>query len=154
MDEVEFWDLIALAEGSADETAVHRIWLGLRVREPDEILGFEDRLAEVLHRLDLRVIAKQRWRDVSEPSWLPRIPGISEDGFLYARCSAVLQGPGMVARILAEPRAFKRRWDVRAEELLYVGPQAYEAVTGRAWDYRYETPVSYETGSNPAGGWS
>ncbi|AEE47203.1 hypothetical protein Celf_3087 [Cellulomonas fimi ATCC 484] len=103
--------------------------------------------------MDLRVVAQQRWRDISEPSWLPRIPGISADGFLYARCDAVLHGPETVAQIVAEPRTFRRRWDVRAEALLFVAQRAWEARTRRQWDDTRVPPFSYETGSNPAGGW-
>ena len=153
MDEAAFWEIIALARGSSDEQDLHRIWLHLRKSEPEDILAFEDRLAEVLHRMDLRQIARQGWRDVSEPWWLPRIPGISADGFLYARCSAVLHGRAVVEQIMAEPRTFKRRWDVSAEALLSVAPEAWEGRTGRPWDYERESPFSYETGSNPDGGW-
>ena len=153
MDEAEFWKIIALARGSADELDLHRIWLQLRKTDPDAIIGFEDRLAEVLHRMDLRPIARQGWRDVSEPRWLPRVPGISADGFLYARCAAVLQGRDVVEQIIAEPRRFKRRWDVSAEALLFIAREAWEARTGRQWDEARVSPLSYETGSNPAGGW-
>ncbi|WP_425581195.1 DUF4240 domain-containing protein [Terrabacter carboxydivorans] len=76
-------------------------------------MAFEDRLAEVLQRMDLRPIARQGWRDVSEPWWLPRVPGISSDGFLYARCAAVLQGRETIEKIVADPRRFTLRWDVR-----------------------------------------
>ena len=106
---------------------------------------------EVLRRLDHRVIAKQKWRDVSEPRWLPRIPGISADGFLYARCAAVLQGPEAVAGIVEDPRRFRTRWDDSAEALLYVAGEAWEAVTGRT--YEHQSPINYETGRNPDGGW-
>ncbi len=151
MDEAQFWDVIAAAGGSADDQSIHRIWLRLRALPQDTIVGFDDRLAEVLRRLDHRVIAKQKWRDVSEPRWLPRIPGISADGFLYARCAAVLQGPEAVAGIVEEPRRFRTRWDESAEALLYVAGEAWEAVTGRT--YEHQSPINYETGRNPDGGW-
>lgn len=153
MDEGQFWEVIGVAGGSADERALHQVWLRLRYMEPDQILGFEDRLAEVLHRMDHRAIAKQRWRDVSEPWWMPRIPGISSDGFLYARCDAVLHGPDVVTEVIADPSRFKRRWDVSAERLLFVAQEAWEARTGRQWDYDRESACSYETGSNQSGGW-
>lgn len=151
MGEAQFWDVIAAAGGSADGQSIHRIWLRLRALPEQEIVGFDDRLAEVLRRLDQRVIAKQKWRDVSEPRWLPRIPGISADGFLYARCAAVLQGPETVAAIVADPRRFRTRWDESAESLLFVASEAWEAVTGRT--YEHQSPIDYETGSNPDGGW-
>lgn len=150
MDEAQFWDVIAAAGGSADDESIHRIWLRLRALPEEAIVAFDDRLAEVLRRLDHRVIAKQKWRDVSEPRWLPRIPGISADGFLYARCAAVLQGPETVAAIVADPRRFRTRW-ASAEPLLFVASEAWEAVTGRT--YEHQSPISFETGSNPEGGW-
>lgn len=77
MDEAEFWFLIAEMRGDAAEAGCHRLYLALRQRAPDEILSFEDRLAEVLHCLDLRSIAKQRWRDTADPRRLPRLLFIS-----------------------------------------------------------------------------
>ena len=109
MDEAQFWDVIAAAGGSAHDQAIHGIWLRLRALPEEAIISFDDRLAEVLRRLDHRGIAKQKWRDASEPRWLPRIPGISTDGFLYARCAAVLQGPETVTAIVADHRHFRTR---------------------------------------------
>lgn len=153
MDEDEFWSLIGTMDGRGDEPACHRLYLALRRRQPEEVLAFQDRLAEVLHRLDLRSIAKQRWRDTQTPRWLPRVPGISADGFLYARCAAVAAGRGTVAAVLQDHRAFARAWDLDAERLLYTAHEAYEGVTGRPWPEEHVEPVSFETGSNPAGGW-
>ncbi len=82
MEEDAFWSLMETMNGSSDEGACHRLFLALRRLEPPVILALQDRLGEVLHRMDLRSIAKQRWRDTEDPRWLPRLPGISADGFL------------------------------------------------------------------------
>jgi hypothetical protein len=58
----------------------------------------------------------------TEPRWLPRLPGISADGFLYARCAAVLEGKQVVDDILANPRTFKRRWVCRPKTYSPSGP--------------------------------
>ena len=154
MGEATFWSLITQMRGDATEAGCHRLYLALRQMTPDDILSFEDRLAEVLHRLDLRSIARQRWRDTADPRWLPRLPFISADGFLYARCAAVAEGQATVDAILADHRKFRRRWDLDAERLLNVPREAYEAASGRPWPEDHLSPHSYETGSNPAGGWN
>lgn len=48
---------------------------------------------------------------------------------------------------------FAQRWDFGAERLLYVAVEAYEAAAGRPWPEDHVGPLSYETGSNPDGGW-
>jgi hypothetical protein len=153
MNEDEFWAAIALTGGKADEADLDRLGTHLRGLTAQDILGFQDRLSEVLWRMDLVDVARQPWRDVSEPDGLPRIPGISADGFLYARCAAVLQGRRTVEAILADPAVFERRWDTGAESLLYLAEEAWQAATGAPFDEDREGPYSYETGSNPAGGW-
>lgn len=153
MDEAEFWSLIALLEGRADDEACHRLFLALRRREPEQIIAFQERLGEVLYRLDLRGLARQRWRDTGTPRWLPRLPGISADGFLYARCSAVASGRETVEGVLRQHRTFARAWDLGAERLLFVAQEAYEEAAGRTWPEEHVLMFDDETGSNPAGGW-
>lgn len=153
MDEDDFWRVISAAGGSAGKEGLHRLQEVLTNLAPEEILGFEDRLGEVLFRLDHRQIAKQPWRDVHEPRWPPRLPGISADGFLFARCAAVLEGRETVAAITADPSRFKRRWDTRAEGVLSVAATAWEAKTGSELNPDRTPPFDYETGSNPDGGW-
>ena len=153
LSEASFWMLIDEMRGDAADEGCHRLYAALRQRGPEDVLGFEDRLAEVLHRLDLRSIAKQRWRDTADPWWAPSLPFISADSFLYARCAAVAAGQAAVEAILADHRQFRGRWDLGAERLLYVPREAYEALSGQPWPEDHVSPFSYETGSNPAGGW-
>ena len=154
MDEVRFWSLVDEMGGDPTQAGCHRLYLALRRLEPEEIIAFEDRLSEVLYRMDLRSIAKQRWRDVSDPVWLPRLPFISADSFLYARCAAVAEGRETVEAVLADHRRFRRTWDTDAERLLDVAREAYEDASGRDWPDDHIGPYCYETGSNPAGGWN
>lgn len=154
MDEDRFWDLMAATGGRRDPAGLDSLLVALRRLEPEEIRAFSDRLAEVRHRMDLHSIARQPWSDVSDPDWVVTEDGyLSADGFLYARCDAVAHGRATVEGILADHRRFARPWDGGAERLLYLAVEAWEATTGRAWDYDRRAPVSYETGSNPAGGW-
>ncbi|WP_088285881.1 DUF4240 domain-containing protein [Kineosporia sp. A_224] len=156
MDEDRFWELVAVLGGRADAESCHRLYLELRRTDTDTVVAFGQRLHEVLHRLDLRSIAAQRWRAAQEPWWMPRIPGISADGFLYARCAAVGEGRATVEAVLADHRLFKRRWDMDGEFLLGVVPEAYAGCSGRDWYHDHHGRadlLDYETGSNPDGGW-
>jgi hypothetical protein len=146
----EFWRLIDLLDGSVDDEAVERLEDALAGRDAAAIVAFADRLAEALFRLDLRVLADQPFSDLEDPGggadW-----GQSADAFLYARCAVVAAGRKVFDSVLREPSEFARPWDLGAEVLLGVAPNAYGQVTGREWDH--EEPVSYESGSNPEG-WS
>ena len=154
MNEDRFWSLVDELQGDVTDVGCRRLVLALRRLDADEILAFQDRLAEVLFRLDLRSIAKQRWRDVEQPRWVPRLPFISADGFLYARCAAVAAGRSTVEAVLRDHREFRRSWDLGAERLLYVGEQAYVAAAHQPWPMERTSMFDYETGSNPAGGWA
>ena len=153
MEEGAFWHLIAQLGSQRDDAGFDRLSGTIRALPAAEILNFQDRLSEVLHRLDYRAIARQKWRSTEQPRWFPRIPGISADGFLYARCAAVIEGQSTVEGIIADHRRFARAWDLAAERLLSVAPDAFEGATGTPWDYGRPAPVSYETGSNPTGDW-
>lgn len=154
MDEDRFWSLIDELGGEVTDASWHRLYRALRRLEADEILAFEDRFAEVLFRLDLRSVAKQRWRDAADPRWLPRLPFISADNFLYARCAAVAEGRQTVEAVLTNHRRFRQTWNTEeAERLLSVSQEAYESATGQPWPDEHVSPYDYETGSNPDGGW-
>ena len=153
MDEDRFWTLVAELAGNADDRGCHRLYLALRREEPEDVLAFQDRLREVLFRLDLRSLAKQRWRDVSQPRWSPRLPLVSADGFLYARCAVVAAGHETFEAVLGDHRTFRGAWDLGAERLLYVAEEAYEGSAGRSWPDERAVQYDDETGANPTGGW-
>ena len=148
----EFWKHIALLNGRADEPGCHRLYLALRRVDAAIVGDFQERLAEVLFHLDMRALSKQKVRDVDESRWRPRIP-LSDDAFLYARCAVVAAGRAVYQGVLDDPGRFAGRWDLGAEHLLNVAPDAYKGVTGREWDWAQGTRYDYETGSNPTGGW-
>jgi Protein of unknown function (DUF4240) len=142
--EQQFWQLIAELDGSCDDDAFDRLADRLVERGVEDILGFADRLADVLHRIDLRRLADQPFRDAEAPTG-PPVNG-SDDAFLYARCAVVIAGRGTVEAVLDDATAFARPWDLSAEALLTVAPSAYERATGHDW--QHESPTSYETGAN------
>jgi hypothetical protein len=96
-----------------------------------------------LHELDRR--------EIFEHGPVPGSPfgdGIpySDDTFLYARCAIVLAGRDTYDRVLADPTAFARDWDLEAEALLELPADVLDEL-----DAPDETPPglpSYETGSN------
>ncbi|MFM6850063.1 MAG: DUF4240 domain-containing protein [Terrabacter sp.] len=141
MREDEFWDLIDLMEGEADEAAVARLGSALEQAGKRRARAFQERLATVLHDLDREVLATQpvRFEDEDEDDEL--IP-LSDDTFLYLRAGIVTRGRDVVASVIAQPDLLAAgRWP-ECEELLYV---AEEVV-----DDDIDTKVSYESASNEA----
>src|SRR5918993_1971719 len=104
---------------------------------PEEIERFAGDLATALHALDT-------------PGHYEAAGSPGSDWFLYVRCAVVAAGRTAYDRVSGNPARIRRFADRDAEPLLTVAPEAYERSTGMPWEY--ETPVSYETGSNPAWG--
>lgn len=145
----EFWDLIDLLGGRADPDACDRLAEVLATRSKAVVIGFADRLAEVLHRLDRAELAAFPHVDLTDPDGLP-LP-LSDDAFLYARCGVVAAGREAYARVTADPAAFcpYTARDREGESLLYVAEDAWEQLTGRPWEH--VEPFDYESGTNPDG---
>lgn len=152
MDEHDFWQLIALLDGRAEEPGLSRLSTALAATSPERITGFADRLAEVLHALDTPGHFGQEVRDLEDPPDAPTMP-LSEDTFLYLRCAVVAAGRRAYGIVLADPDRLAGAWQMDGESLLYVAEEAWERATGRPWEH--ETPISYETGHNQAAwaGW-
>lgn len=133
MTEDEFWDLIGVLKGSVDAGAVLRLTAALQQEDPSVIIGFADRLAAVLRALDIPGLAHEPFWDADDPE--RTILSGSADAFLYARCAVVVAGQDTYLDVLRDERRFARAWDLGAEALLEIAPQAYEQVTGRSWDH-------------------
>ena len=135
----EFWQLIAVLDGSTDEDAVARLTAALRAGGRRTAAAFAERLAATLYELDREVLFDQpvRWSD--DPADGEPVP-LSGDTFLYLRAAVVAQGREVVEQVLADPAALStRRWD-DGEALLYAA--------GEAAGKEIDTKVSYETGAN------
>lgn len=138
MPEDEFWELIAVLEGSSDEDAVGRLTEALRAGGKRKAVAFQERLAATLHELDREVLFQQpvRWADDPDGDVIP----LSHDSFLYLRADIVAKGKQVVEQVLANPAALlDRAWD-DGEMLLSAADEAVED--------EIETRISYETGSN------
>jgi len=57
MAEGEFWKLIEVMGGQADDDAVARLTGSLATRRRKDVLAFQERLARVLYDLDREVLA-------------------------------------------------------------------------------------------------
>ena len=146
MDEDTFWDLIAQLDWdkTGDDAAVVRpVLRALVEREPDEILEFQEILAEKLHALDGRRWARESGDDV----WWGEPDKLSVDEFLYTRCAVVANGREVYEGVLRDPSDMPK--DREFEALLYIARDAWEERTGREYDH--DTRVSYETFSNERG---
>jgi hypothetical protein len=144
MDRNRFWELLETVDREAlcnsdDDDAVAPLVKALSEVDESQICSFEEHLAQVLHELDGRDYADQAGQS-----------GGSDDGFLYARCFVVASGRGCYEGVAAHPESMPKSLEW-CEALLYVAQEAWTARTGReAHEWKFETSVSYATGSNKA----
>jgi hypothetical protein len=133
-----FWELIGLLDG--DTRNEEKLISALGLLPPNDILGFSESLADALFALDRPELTEDPNNDQQVP--------MSEDVFLYFRCSVVAAGREAFERVLREGVLRESEWDDggSGEGLLSISPAAFERATGREWDH--DTHVSYETGSN------
>lgn len=137
----EFWDLISTLGGRPelqDDRPYQNLTEILANGDPDRIVHFADSLAKHLFELDRRYLAES-------------CPGLTDDGFLYARCAVVVAGRGTYLEVLSDPTKFKAFATLEAEHaesVLDVASNAFKIKTGREWDHVEE--YDYETGSNQA----
>ena len=139
-----FWKTMELCdwdhEGN-DDLVLEPVIKYLSSKEDAEIFEFENLMSELLYALDTRKLAKQ---------CREKIGSFSEDGFLYSRCVALINGETYYR--IALRGKFPRMWTMEFESLLYVAPRAW-ALKHQKNESEYPNipPVSYETGSNTDG---
>lgn len=159
LDEGRFWELIELVgDIRADEDPYAGLVAELASLPVEDILGFEETLARLLHQLDRQDLGDlvAAWCDQDpqvhggRPAGEP--PYLSGDLFLYLRCGIVVAGREAYRAVLADvQRAVPLLdWEQQDEQLLEVGPTAFQLATGEKFDH--ETRYSYESWSN-AEGW-
>lgn len=108
---------------------------------PDEVIFvFEDKMAELLYRLDRPDIARRAYRTDRY---------FSGDGFLYARCVALVNGRAYYQKILDGRK--KLDGDMEFEAILYAPGKAWARKHHRdPAEYPHIASPDYETGSNRA----
>jgi hypothetical protein len=145
MNDATFWSLIGKldwAHEGDDEAVIEPVVGALTLMDAAEIQSFEDILARKLYDLDGRAWA----RESGDGIWWGE-DSLSGDGFLYARCVVVANGPKFYELVRNDPKEMPK--DMEFESLIYVAPKAYERKTGAELDRGRD--VSYETGSNISG---
>jgi len=145
MSEDVFWRILGLLNWKKtgdDEAVVEPAVKALAQMSVRDIKRFEDLMAKKLHALDTEAIA----REIGEEAY-GQGKYFSVDGFLYARCVAIVNGPEFYKNVLARPKEMPK--DMEFESVLYLAGTAFERKTGKEFDY--SSPVSYESFSNRKG---
>lgn len=153
MPETQFWNLISELHGSNSDSAYRRLTVQLESLTTTQILGFDARMTIDLYELDDQCRAK--WYSKRDPSGLGFV---ADDDFLYFRADTVTAGEAVwreAATTDTLPWGTTDAVTGDGENLLYVGLDAAHArgISNDKWiDLESKLyPLSYETGSNPAG---
>ncbi len=145
MDKYElFWSTMELCnwdnEGN-DDKVLFPVIKHLSEADDETIFKFDDLMSELLYDLDTKELAKS----------CEEVEGcISDDGFLYSRCVALINGAKYYEN--AKKGKCKEMWEMEFESLLYVPQKAWALKNNADIDeYPHIAPLSYETGSNESG---
>lgn len=130
----EFWALIAELNGKADFSAMEKLTARLATLTEAQIRAFSLYLTDALSALDTDEHRNQPIRDVADAPNDPELD-LSDDAFLYARCSAVAYGKRYWSDAVTRPETFAGVHDLGAERLLFVASEAFEQSTGRRWPW-------------------
>ncbi|MFJ3517877.1 MULTISPECIES: DUF4240 domain-containing protein [unclassified Streptomyces] len=145
----DFWALIGTLNGEATQMGCRRLAEELSRRSVPDIIGFAERHAEALYRLDQEKFGTLPVTDLSDRDGRP-FPQ-SADQFLYARCAVVAAGQAVWEGVFFDADKFAPYTSTKydGEWLLYVPDQAYELATGE--ERHRATRYSFETFSNRDG---
>lgn len=147
MNEDVFWRLIALfnwKHTGDDDAVIARTVNALKSMGIEQILKFEELLAQKLYALDTKTHAMS----IGDDAYVDTEQYFSPDGFLYARCCVIANGKAVYEKVLNNPDEFPKNMEFEA--ILYIASTAYEEKTGNEYA-GFNTSVSYETFSNHAG---
>ncbi|MER5277867.1 DUF4240 domain-containing protein [Streptomyces sp. NPDC002809] len=147
--QADFWALIDTLNGEASELNCQRLAEELGRRPVADIVGFAERHAEALYRLDQEKFGVLPVVDLTDRDGSP-FP-MSADQFLYTRCAVVAAGRAVWESVFFDVDKFAPYTSTKydAEWLLYVPDTAYELATGQEWDS--STRYCFETFSNKDG---
>ena len=149
-----FWQLIEALGGETSietcqdlEEGCARLTETLSCEPVSQIIGFGERLAEALYRLDQEQFGTLPIFGAVLPDGSP-FPQ-SSDHFLYTRAAVVAAGRDAYEGVFYDPERFAPFTARQCEQLLYVHKEAFEQVTGTEWDRL--TRYDYESCSNKDG---
>jgi hypothetical protein len=121
MPESDFWVLIDLLQGKADDAGCERLRNALSSRKEAEIGGFEGLLDAALATLDTSDHRDPPMPGNEGSSIESELP-FSDDSFLYVRCDVVASGRDTWLHVANNPAAMVGPWDLVSERLLTVVP--------------------------------
>ncbi|MET9727961.1 DUF4240 domain-containing protein [Streptomyces zaomyceticus] len=129
----DYWALIATLNGEATHTNCQRLAEELGRRPEPDIIGFAERQAEALYRLDQEKFGTLPVVDLTARYGSP-FPQ-SSDVFLYTRCAVVAAGQAVWESVFFDVDKFAPYTSSErdGEWLLYVPDKAYELATGKKW---------------------
>ncbi|WP_030688100.1 DUF4240 domain-containing protein [Streptomyces globisporus] len=145
----DFWALIATLDGEVTEESCQRLAEELSRRSVPDIIGFAERHAEALYRLDQEKFGSLPVVDLTTGDGSP-FPQ-SADVFLYTRCAVVASGQAVWESVFFDVDKFTpyTSTEYDGEWLLYVPDKAYELATGEEW--HRPTRYCFESYSNRDG---
>lgn len=146
MSEDEFWKLIGQLNWKRtgnDDAVIRPVVKALARLHEEQIIAFDDLLAEKLHALD----TERHAREIGSEAFTGDRNHFSEDWFLYARCCVVANGKDFYETILHNPSEMPK--DMEFEALLEIAARAYEEKTDQP--YEHIPTINYETYSNLSG---
>ncbi|GGY84986.1 DUF4240 domain-containing protein [Streptomyces nitrosporeus] len=129
----DFWSLISILNGEATRANCRRLAEELSRRPVPGIIGFAERHAEALYRLDQEKFGTLPVAGMTDEAGAP-FPQ-SADTFLYARCAVVAAGQDIWEGAFSDAGTFAPYTSAEydGEWLLYVPDQAYQLATGKEW---------------------
>jgi hypothetical protein len=144
-----FWALVATLNGEATEESCQRLAEELSRRSVPDIIGFAERHAEALYRLDQEKFGTLPVVDMTLRDGRP-FPQ-SSDVFLYTRCAVVAAGQAVWESVFFDVGKFApyTSSECDGEWFLYVPDKAYELATGEKLDR--VTRYCFESYSNRDG---
>ena len=145
MNDDIFWEIIAKFDWDKtgnDDAVLEPAVRSLAAMGVDDIVLFEDLLAEKLHALDTREHCRACYADELDPD--NGDDYISADDFLYSRCVVVANGQELFSAVMADPSQMPQ--EMEFEALLSLAPKAYERKTGESFEH--VSPTSYESFQN------
>lgn len=144
MTDIDFFHFTDMLDWSkqGDDMAVLEPLISCLAQWGDSlIIAFAEKMAELLYRLDTRELAETIYKGEGY---------FSGDGFLYVRCTALINGKAYYNGVVNGKRKLKA--DTEFEAILYAPMDAWSRCHGKApEDFEYMTKYCYETGSNEEG---
>lgn len=136
-----FWEILNLMdwrfEGNDDKVCSPVIDY-LSKQSDEDIFNFDEQMTGYLYAIDGKAWAESYKKDAKY---------FSDDGFLYCRGVAIVNGEAYYKKILNNPAELNE--DRFFETVIYIPREAWGKKHNKdAVNYPYEAKLSYETGSN------